>query len=557
MDRDDLTSRQRDYAIFLPAISSFYATFVGKQRDYDYVDPNRVPSGFEHGVEGINFLNKDQGYFTYKWGLYSSGHADLDLGRYNAKENMVRNRDRANTLILGDSGGFQIAKGVWAGEWRAPNSTAVQTRLQELAQAGTTTRVNERGRTVVVNPLKEYQARLRAAQDKRESVLKWLDGTADYAMTLDIPTWITENPKVREITGINDINEAIEATRYNNEYFINNRLGVGRGGTKILNVLQGSTHESADDWYHIMRDYCDPKIYPENHFNGWAMGGQNMCDVHLVLKRIVNIYFDGLLQQGLHDWMHFLGTSRLEWACVLTDIQRAVRANYNPNFTISFDCASPFLATANGQIYIHNDLEDRSKWVYRMQPSVDDKKYSSDTRNFRDALLQDGIFDNFDSSPITQRTLMRDVCVYGPGDLNKLGREGTTSWDSFSYAIQMAHNVWMHINAVQEANRRYDSGLVPKMLVEETLDRVYFRDMVNQVFAYRTRQEALDFIDSHENFWTNVVGTRGQTGKRAINSLTHFNRLFSVEEPADPVESKDDVLDQSQLDRLEEQQDEP
>ena len=31
--QDDLTSKQSDYAIFLPAISGFYATFVGKQRD--------------------------------------------------------------------------------------------------------------------------------------------------------------------------------------------------------------------------------------------------------------------------------------------------------------------------------------------------------------------------------------------------------------------------------------------------------------------------------------------------------------------------------------------
>jgi hypothetical protein len=29
---DDLTSKQNDYAVFLPAISSFYATYVGRQR---------------------------------------------------------------------------------------------------------------------------------------------------------------------------------------------------------------------------------------------------------------------------------------------------------------------------------------------------------------------------------------------------------------------------------------------------------------------------------------------------------------------------------------------
>ena len=99
-----------------------------------------------------------------------------------------------------------------------------------------------------------------------------------------------------------------------------------------------------------MKHYCDDTVYPDRHFDGWGMGGQNMCDIHLILERIVHLHYDGLLQSGKHDWMHFLGTSKLEWATLHTDVQRAVRANYNPTLTISFDCASPFLATANGQV---------------------------------------------------------------------------------------------------------------------------------------------------------------------------------------------------------------
>ena len=44
-----------------------------------------------------------------------------------------------------------------------------------------------------------------------------------------------------------------------------------------------------------------------------------MCDVHLALKRLVALRFDGLLEKGKHDVMH-LGTSKLEWAVLLTDI---------------------------------------------------------------------------------------------------------------------------------------------------------------------------------------------------------------------------------------------
>ena len=87
--------------------------------------------------------------------------------------------------------------------------------------------------------------------------------------------------------------------------------------------------------------------------------------------------------------------------------------------TISFDCASPFLATANGQIYIDLETDDRKKWVYRMQATADNKKYSSDSRSFRDAVLQDGIHPTFLDSPVSQQMKISDVCHYGPGDLNK------------------------------------------------------------------------------------------------------------------------------------------
>ena len=49
MSQDNLTAKQLDYAVFLPAISGFYATFIGKQRvNNDYVDPARMPVSYTH-----------------------------------------------------------------------------------------------------------------------------------------------------------------------------------------------------------------------------------------------------------------------------------------------------------------------------------------------------------------------------------------------------------------------------------------------------------------------------------------------------------------------------
>ena len=511
MEIDNLTSKQKDYAVFLPALSGFYATYVGKQRhDPNYVDPARIPADFENGIEGLNWLNPDAAYFPYHWSLYSAGHAELDVNKHSPKEDMIRNRDRSRSFILGDSGGFQIGKGVWEGDWKNPNCPK--------------------------------------AQKKRELVLTWMDAYMDYGMCLDIPAWVARSPAGRKATGISTYDEAVEGTYITNDWFINNRTGA----CKFLNVLQGENHADADDWYDRMKKYCDPKQYPGKHFNGWAMGGQNMCDVHLVLKRLVAMRYDNLLQEGIHDWMHFLGTSKLEWACLLTDIQRAVRKYVNPKFTISFDCASPFLASANGQIYIQTEIEDRSKWTYRMVPSVDDKKYATDTRRFRDAVLQDGLFKAFTESPVSQRCTIKDICIYKPGDLNKINKEGKTSWDSFSYAIQMGHNVWSHLTAVQEANRQYDLGLTPRMLVQETFDRVYFKDIVDQIFAAPTRAGAEQIIEDHSKFWMAIIGTRGATGKKTVNASTMFNSLFESEE-AEEHHPDDSGLDEGVLDNLENQ----
>jgi hypothetical protein len=349
-----------------------------------------------------------------------------------------------------------------------------------------------------------------------------MDAYMDYGMILDIPAWVARSPAGAKATGIDNYQDAVNATRINNDYFMKNRTGSCR----FLNVLQGENHADADDWYEQMKDYCDPKKYPETHFNGWSMGGQNMCDVHLVLKRLVALRFDGLLEKGKHDFMHFLGTSKLEWATLLTDIQRAVRKHHNPNYTVTFDCASPFLATANGQIYCELETNDREKWVYRMVPSIDNKAFAQDKTPFSEAFVREGKHTSFMNSPITTGLTAKDICIYGAGDLNKIGKEGKTSWDSFSYAIMMGHNVWMHINAVQEANRQYDAGKIPNMLINESFDRVMFRDIVEAIFSTDDRSVADAIIEEYSRYWMSIIGTRGATGKKTVNASTQFNNLF-------------------------------
>ena len=551
-NQDNLTAKQLDYAVFLPAISGFYATFVGKQRNEPYVDPARFPQGLTD-MEQMNWLNSQKALFPYRWSLYSAGHANLDLTKQDWSEDMVRNRE-PGTFMLGDSGGFQIAKGLWEGEWRDPTSQAVQDKMAALIAQGPTEVINAKGKKIKKDPAADYQKLLDAAQKKRDAVLRWLDSIADYGMILDIPTWVIHDKKASDACGIKTLDEAVAATKYNNLYFMAHRRGAKEGGARFLNVLQGDGHASAEDWYQEMKEFCDPAVYPSTHFDGWAMGGQNMCDVQLILTRLVALRYDNLLQQGVHDWMHFLGTSKLEWAVLLTVIQRAVRKYVNPSFTISFDCASPFLATANGQVYYENVFEHDSKWSYRMAPVLDDKKYAQDTRKWSVGLLADlpstSNIKKWQDSPISDLLKMKDICIYGPGDLNKNGKEGKTSWDSFSYALLMGHNVWMHLTAVQEANRRFDAGEHPAMMQRDGGDYEYFENIVEEIFSAPDRASAMAVIErpaytGKTGYWNQIVGTRGFKGKNTTNSHSQFNALFEYEQ----TEQED--FDSGKLDNLE------
>jgi hypothetical protein len=112
----------------------------------------------------------------------------------------------------------------------------------------------------------------------------------------------------------------------------------------------------------------------------------------------------------------------------------------------------------------------------------------------------------------------------------------------------MGHNVWMHLEAVQRANRMYDQGVCPDMMVHPTNSDFDVRKIIDRVFAAGDRQKSLTIIDDHAKIWERVVGTRGFTGKRATNAHTMFNNLFDVVEEEVPAEE----FDQSQLDQLEE-----
>jgi hypothetical protein len=504
-------SHNNDWALFLPAVSSFYIAGLGKQREGEnYFEQSRIPQGFNGDVEKLNFLNSKEGLYYYKWGLYSAGHANLDTTVDDHNESIIRKREKG-TFMLGDSGGFQILKCQWPADWKDPNCPR--------------------------------------AMKKRKQVLNWMDTYMDYGMCLDIPsqsltTFHIQDPKTKTSAhGISTIEEAITATHINNEYFINNR----NGECKFLNVLQGRNHTQSEDWYNEMKKYCDPNIYPNNHFNGWAFGGQNKIDIHLMLTRMIDIIHDGLLREGKHDLIHCLGTSILEYAVLFTDIQRAIRKYHNSKLQITFDCASPFFSAAKGLAYFNTSIEHDKKWSYSMEKTAEKKSYANDTRKFSTAVLAEGIHKLFTDSPVTDRMLLKDLCYRGQGFIGQHGKETKTSWDTLSYTLLQSHNVYQHIHAVQEANRRYETGVVPKMIVHKFEGDKFFTSLVDEIFSKKTKQESIDLINYHDTYWKQFQsGSQGISGKKTVNAMTMFDKLFDVveDEPEfeEIIEDSDDAM---------------
>lgn len=474
--QEHLGKYSRDFAVFLPAISNFYNTFISKQRvtKGEHIPAERIPESFDRGVEGLNFINPDEGYFTYPTALYSAGHACLDMDKVNDRDSMCVNRDREFSTIVGDSGGYQLGKGVIKFDW------------------------------------KDFEGN--KANEVRSNILNWLELTSDWAMTLDVPTWAADDlnsPK----TGLTSFQDTLDGTIYNNKFFQKNRLGQ----TKFLNVLQGDDWETAQIWYDQVKDF---------EFEGWAMGGINMCDMEVMLKRLI-IMRDEKKLDG-KDWMHVLGTSQLDWACFLTQVQRQVRKNINPNFTISFDSASAFLSTANGLVYTQNTFTP-SRFSFIMDKAPDDKRLKGSEIQFP-----------FDSG-IGRRLKMKDVCWYGEGDLNKNNKEGKTSWDSFSYVLMMAHNVYNQIRAVQTANDLNDIEMLKhkpqvghwrKTKGSDNTDEfsefvprniLYFNTLVEEVFS---SEKPMDVINNASSFLADIRGTRWQRATGGGKGKNNFSSLF-------------------------------
>lgn len=286
------------YAVYTPSITAEYAR-IGHA--------SHLKQTYAFAEADLNFLDPNSGLFHYPYALYSAGQAAKTPAEA-AQKNIVSERDRDQTTVIGDSGGFQIQQGT-------------------IAFRGDQT--NER-------------------------MLRWLESHADFAMTLDFPTGgissgnvdphskrlITEGHNLQAMSASNglsiDYNACLTQSLVNLDYFVTHRAA---GATNLLNVLQGRNERESKVWYEAVKGYG---------LEGWAFAGAHQATFSLIMARLLDMYEDGLLQNT--KWIHILGISTLEPAYLFTTILRCIRC-VNPQIGISFDSSNPFSSAGNWEFY--------------------------------------------------------------------------------------------------------------------------------------------------------------------------------------------------------------
>jgi len=459
---NDTADPMREHAMFLPSCSSFYVKTISGAHGQ-----KRMPKGLVNGMDSINYMLKDRGLFYYKYNLYSAGHACLDLERSKTLESMIWNRS-PGTVVLGDSGGYQIASGTGHVklDWKDLNS--------EKSNA------------------------------TRKAVLDWHEALCDAAMTLDVPTRAVDNYLK---TGIKSFDECLDATIINLKYIDKHRQGPEK--CRFLNVLQGRTDEETEVWYQKVKDF---------EFEGWAFAGVNAYGLHSTLKKLIKLRDDNKLNKR-QNWIHILGNTRMLNAGPFTQIQRAVRKHMDiQDFIVSYDSASSFLAVAKGQGYtgftMTNAYTDVKKEIlkrgtleqvedlfdFSIEPEIWERRVVSRSKfNYNMDVMPDDKMKEFVGtdaldvrfpwqSPLAERILMSDICVNN--DPNK-----KTSWDTLSYALMMCHNVYLQIKGVQEAIRIWD--LPGKMCLgwmdmEAYEARETIKEVLNEAFVRETPYSLID-----------------------------------------------------------------
>ncbi|MEI8397072.1 MAG: hypothetical protein WCF85_20290, partial [Rhodospirillaceae bacterium] len=304
-------------AIFLPA---FQLPVIG-----DIADPEGRP--IFPSAQDLNWFRPDNPHWSYCAGLYSLGQSNLVGDGH--EENMILQRDRNATLLIADSGGYQLGKNTF--KRVAGKMSAEFLRSQEYDQI-------------------------------RMEMLAWMEAHADYGLIIDFPAWAI-GEKGFIFTRFDD---CLSETVRNAEFFRDHI--TGENTLRLLTVVQGRSIYEALAWYNRIKTI---EAFP---YAGWSFAGPVAYDPTIALRMILTLLREGRLSRD-ENWLHFLGQGSPAAIFVYNVIQQCLDEYIGQNIRLSYDISSPFLLAKYGKVYTHMAATKKGY-------SVQEEKFTRNIKNF-------------------------------------------------------------------------------------------------------------------------------------------------------------------------------
>ena len=293
---------KRDYAIYLPSLQSPYSSFATKRETE--VRGGDLPSDFR--IKDLDFFNPNSRLWSCGCALYSAGQfTDSQLG-----SDIVAYRDRSKSVVIGDSGGFQLG-------------------------TGKISNVNEKAALIRYANDPAQQVANWHATGFRERTLEFLDLYCDYSMTLDMPLW-AQNKNGSQLRSL-EVEQLIQLSVENLRFFSDNRGRNHGKGTKFLSVLQDNGNGSGLRWYDAVKDF---------EFEGWAFAG-DAARLPQTMKWLRKLLDENKLDKT--EWVHVLQNSPPIMTALYTAIQRSLSKAVGHKVTMSCDSSSPHQAAGKNR----------------------------------------------------------------------------------------------------------------------------------------------------------------------------------------------------------------
>ena len=283
------------YPVFLPAFQKMTIKNI-----MDEAKHRAFPATKE-----LNWYRPDNEHWKHLAGLYSLGHSQLEAN--DPAEAMVTTRDRDRTILIADSGGYQIGKGTFSKYRDEINRQFLRTD--------------------------RYNRMLM-------EILRWMERYADYSMIVDFPAWAVDQKGFILPT----VEDCLSETIYNAEFFRDNYDRTSP--LRFLTVIQGTYFGQALKWYEAIKNVKD---FPNR---GWSFAGPVAGNPIITLKMILTMWRDGRLNER-ENWIHLLGKGSLGAMFVFSVLQDCINKYFFKGAVLSYDISSPFLMTKYGELYTH------------------------------------------------------------------------------------------------------------------------------------------------------------------------------------------------------------